>query len=151
MEQQTFAEVMFQQHRTPTRQGGFLEETKPVLARAELTTAIELLNPKPEAAGRPLVRVDRMLRIHCLQECSNLSDPAVQEGLYDLRAMRLFVGIDLSRESVSDETTICKFRHLPGGPPVGRITLCANPEVADLAGPADELKIDPEAQALFTF
>jgi IS5 family transposase len=28
------------------------------------------------------------------------------------RAMRQFVGIDLGREPVPDETTICKFRHL---------------------------------------
>ena len=53
-----------------------------------------------------------MLRIHCLQQWFNLSDPAVEEALYDSRAMRRFVGIDLGREPVPDETTICKFRHL---------------------------------------
>jgi transposase, IS5 family len=53
-----------------------------------------------------------MLRLHCLQQWFNLSDPAVEEALYDSRAMRQFVGIDLGREPVSDETTICKFRHL---------------------------------------
>jgi IS5 family transposase len=36
----------------------------------------------------------------------------VEEALYDSRAMRQFVGIDLGREPVPDETTICKFRHL---------------------------------------
>jgi IS5 family transposase len=53
-----------------------------------------------------------MLRIHFLQHWFNLSDPAVEEALYDSRAMRQFVGIDLGREPVPDETTICKFRHL---------------------------------------
>jgi IS5 family transposase len=53
-----------------------------------------------------------MLRLHCLQQWFNLSDPAVEEALYDSRAMRQFVGIDLGREPVPDETTICKFRHL---------------------------------------
>ena len=53
-----------------------------------------------------------MLRIHFLQHWFNLSDPAVEESLYDSRAMRRFVGIDLGREPVPDETTICKFRHL---------------------------------------
>jgi transposase, IS5 family len=47
-----------------------------------------------------------------LQQWFNLSDPAVEEALYDSRAMRQFVGIDLGREPVPDETTICKFRHL---------------------------------------
>jgi IS5 family transposase len=53
-----------------------------------------------------------MLRIHFLHHWFNLSDPAVEESLYDSRAMRRFVGIDLGREPVPDETTICKFRHL---------------------------------------
>ena len=33
-------------------------------------------------------------------------------ALYDSRAMRQFVGIDLGREPAPDETTICNFRHL---------------------------------------
>lgn len=53
-----------------------------------------------------------MLRIHFLQHWFNLSDPAVEEGMYDSRAMRHFVGIDLGREPAPDETTVCKFRHL---------------------------------------
>ncbi len=36
----------------------------------------------------------------------------MEEALYDSRALRKFVGIDLGREPVPDETTICKFRHL---------------------------------------
>src|SRR4029453_5009802 len=31
---------------------------------------------------------------------------------YDSPTMRAFVGIDLGREPVPDETTVCKFRHL---------------------------------------
>ena len=53
-----------------------------------------------------------MLRIYFLQQWFNLSDPAVEEALYDSVVMRDFVGIDLGREPVPDETTICKFRHL---------------------------------------
>jgi transposase, IS5 family len=41
-----------------------------------------------------------------------LSDPAVEEALYDSLAMRGFVGIDLGREPVPDETTVCRSRHL---------------------------------------
>ena len=47
-----------------------------------------------------------------LQQWFNLSDPAVEEALYDSLAMRGFVGIDLGREPVPNETTVCKFRHL---------------------------------------
>jgi IS5 family transposase len=53
-----------------------------------------------------------MLRIYFLQQWFNLSDPAVEEALYDSPLMREFVGIDLGREAVPDETTVCKFRHL---------------------------------------
>jgi IS5 family transposase len=38
-----------------------------------------------------------MLRIYFLQQWFNLSDPAVEEALYDSQAMRRFVGIDLGR------------------------------------------------------
>ena len=47
-----------------------------------------------------------------MQQWFNLSDPAVEEALYDSLAMRRFVGIDLGRERVPDETTVCRFRHL---------------------------------------
>lgn len=53
-----------------------------------------------------------MLRIYCLQHWFNLSEPAAEEAIYDSRAMRNFVGIDLGNEPAPDETTICKFRHL---------------------------------------
>jgi IS5 family transposase len=53
-----------------------------------------------------------MLRIYFLKLWFNLSDPAVEEALYDSVAMRSFVGIDLGVEGAPDETTVCKFRHL---------------------------------------
>ena len=77
-----------------------------------LAMVIEPYYPKPEGAGRPPVGVGRMLRLHFLQHWFTQSNPAVEEALYDSRAMRQFVGIDLGREPVPDETTICKFRHL---------------------------------------
>ena len=112
MPQQTFAEVSFEQYRKPTRRERFLDEMNRVVPWVELVAAIEPVYPKAEGPGRPPVGVERMLRLHCLQQWFNLSDPAVEEALYDSRAMRQFVGIDLGREPVPDETTICKFRHL---------------------------------------
>jgi IS5 family transposase len=37
----------------------------------------------------------------------------VEEALYDSIVLRQFVGSDLGREPVPDETTVCKFRRLP--------------------------------------
>ena len=41
-----------------------------------------------------------------------MSDPGVEEQLYESLSMRRFAGIDLGRERAPDETTTCKFRHL---------------------------------------
>src|SRR5579864_8427487 len=56
--------------------------------------------------------VERMLRVYFLQQWFNLSDPAVEEALYDSPGMRQFVGVDLGQEPAPDETAVCKFRHL---------------------------------------
>lgn len=62
--------------------------------------------------GRRPVGIERMLRIYFLQQWFSLSDPAVEEALYDSPLMRHFAQIDLGNEPVPDETTVCKFRHL---------------------------------------
>lgn len=53
-----------------------------------------------------------MLRVYFMQHWYNLSDPAMEEALYDSRAMREFAGIDLGNEPAPDESTILHFRHL---------------------------------------
>src|SRR5260370_5702757 len=79
----------------------------------EVTAAVATVYPKiSEQGGRPPIPLERMLRIYFLQLWFNLSDPAVEEALYDSVAMRSFVGIDLGVEGAPDETTVCKFRHL---------------------------------------
>ena len=66
----------------------------------KLLKLIEPMYPQGEGAGRSPMGLERMLRIHFLQHWFNLSDPAVEEALYD------------SRDAAPDETTVCKFRHL---------------------------------------
>src|SRR3989304_4777564 len=112
MRQQTLAGEGFECYRKATRRDQFLEEMEQIIPWRGLCEVIEPFYPKAEGAGRPPVGLERMLRIHFLQHWFNLSDPAVEEALYDSRAMRHFVGIDLGREPVPDETTVCKFRHL---------------------------------------
>ncbi len=112
MRQDSFSDAGFEKYRKKTRKEQFLEEMETIIPWQELSEAIEPFYPKPEGAGRRPVGIERMLRIHFVQHWFNLSDPAVEEALYDSRALRQFVGIDLGREPVPDETTICKFRHL---------------------------------------
>ena len=111
-QQSTFAEAGFEAYYKPTRREQFLGEMDQVVPWGELCALIEPFYPKNDGAGRPTVGLERMLRIYFLQQWFNLSDPSVEEALYDSRAMRAFVGIDLGREGAPDETTVCKFRHL---------------------------------------
>ena len=101
----------FERYTKKTRRAQFLEEMEQVVPWAKLCALIEPHYPKV-GGGRPPVGVERMLRIYFLQQWFNLSDPGVEEALYDSVVMRDFVGIDLGREPVPDETTVCKFRHL---------------------------------------
>lgn len=103
----------FERHRKTTKRDVFLAEMDQVVPWAALCALIAPVYPKVGATGgRPPIGLERMLRMYFLQHWYNLSDPAVEESLYDSQAMRRFVGIDLGREAVPDETTLCKFRHL---------------------------------------
>ena len=52
-----------------------------------------------------------MLRVHCMQLFYNLSDPAMEDALYEIESMRRFAGLRIAGP-LPDETTILKFRHL---------------------------------------
>ena len=115
MRQQTLAvaaEGNFEKYRKPTRREIFLMEMDRIVPWAHL---VDLIGPHyPKAGnGRHPVGVERMLRMYFLQQWFKLPDPAVEESLYESASMRQFVGIDLGKEPVPDETTICRFRHLP--------------------------------------
>jgi IS5 family transposase len=112
MRQQSLADGSFEKYRKKTCKEVFLDEMDQIIPRQELTAAIKPFYPTPKGAGRRPKGIERMLRIHFLQHWFELSDTAAEEALYDSRAMRQFVGIDLGQEPVPDETTICKFRHL---------------------------------------
>ena len=53
--------------------------------------AVEPIYHQAEGPGRPPVGVERMLRFNCLQQWFNLSDSAVEEALYDTRAIGRWV------------------------------------------------------------
>ena len=77
---------------------------------AELGGRIAPVYPQRGRGRRPYpLRV--MLRIHCLQLWFNLSDPGMEQELYDSRSMLEFAGLSLA-EPIPDETTILHFRHL---------------------------------------
>ena len=112
MKQRTLAMANgFERYSKKTRRAAFLEEMEQVVPWSELCALLDPVYPKA-GNGRQPVGMERMLRIYFLQQWFNLSDPAVEEALYDSAVMRHFAGIDLGNEPVPDETTVCKFRHL---------------------------------------
>ena len=112
-QQQTLAMAAgFEKHAKRTRRAEFLSQMNVVVPWRELVAEIEPFYPRSEGPGRPPVGLERMLRMYFLQQWFNLSDPGVEEALYESLSMRHFVGIDLGSEPVPDETTVCKFRHL---------------------------------------
>ena len=79
----------------------------------ELVLLIAPHAPTPGAkGGRPPFAVETMLRIHFVQQWFNLSDPAMEEALYDMALFREFVGLDAGEDNLPDESTILRFRHL---------------------------------------
>jgi IS5 family transposase len=112
MAQMTFGAMSgFEKHRKVTRRAQFLAEMNQVVPWSRLLALIEPYYPKV-GNGRPPKGLEIMLRMYFLQHWFNLSDPAVEEALYDSLAMRAFVGIDLGRDAAPDETTVLNFRRL---------------------------------------
>jgi len=102
MRQKTFADEAFERYRKVTRREEFLGQMDTVMPWRELCEVIEPFYPKPQGAGHLPKELEMMLRIQFLQYWFNLSDPAVEEALYDSRAMRRFTGIDLGEMPVND-------------------------------------------------
>ena len=108
--QRSFADVEFEGAKRQTRRARFLQQLDTLMPWARLEHRIRPVYP-PGERGRPPYPLAVMLRIHGVQLCYNLSDPAMEDALYDSRAVQRFVGVSL-REALPDETTILHFRHL---------------------------------------
>src|ERR1700761_1175780 len=94
-----------------TRKRDFLDEMRRVVPWSRLIALIEPHYPKGKT-GRPPFPVATMLQIHFLQQWFGLSDPAMEEALYDVPLYREFAGLDGGMTRLPDETTILRFRHL---------------------------------------
>ncbi len=73
----------------------------------------ELIYPfySEKKRGPKKVPLERRIRILCLQQWYGFSDPAMEEKIYDRMTFQTFLGLDLLKDSVPDETTILNFRH----------------------------------------
>jgi IS5 family transposase len=97
--------------RKVTRRAKFLSEMDAVMPWTMLLTIIEPFYPKG-TGGRAPMPLERMLRIYFMQQWFNLSDPGMEDALYEIDSMRRFARLELNQAAVPDETTILNFRHL---------------------------------------
>ena len=111
MKQTTFASMAWAAKGKVTRRERFLAEMNAVIPWARLVALIEPRYPKA-GGGRPPLPLERMLRIYFMQQWFNLSDPQAEDALYDSESMRRFAGVELAEDTIPDETTILRFRHL---------------------------------------
>src|SRR5467141_3473369 len=112
MKQQSLAsQGVFEKYGRKSRRELFLDEMQQVVPWSDLESLVAPHYPKAGNGRRP-VGLGIMLRTYFVQQWFNLSDPGVEEALYDSAALRRFVCVDLGRAPAPDETTICRFRHL---------------------------------------
>ncbi len=107
----TFASLAYENKKRQTRREKFLEEMDKVVPWEGLLEIIKGYYPKA-GNGRQPMPLERILRIYFMQQWYGLSDPAMEDALYDSESMRRFAGIDLAADVIPDETTILHFRHL---------------------------------------
>lgn len=106
----SFSEAEFQHKKRKTRREKFLERMDALIPWSKLEACITPSYPKGKG-GRPSYPMSAMLRVHCMQLFYNLSDPAMEDALYEIESMRRFAGLRLSGP-LPDETTILNFRRL---------------------------------------
>jgi len=111
MKQETFASLAWSNKGHTTRRERFLGEMNAVMPWPRLVALIAPHYPTG-TGGRPPMPLERMLRIYCMQQWFNQSDPGMEDALYDSESMRRFAGVELAEDAIPDETTILNFRHL---------------------------------------
>jgi len=105
------SQSVFEKYGRKSRRELFLDEMELIVPWAELMALVEPYYAKA-GKGRQPVGLAIMLRTYFVQQWFNLSDPGVEEALYESPVVRRFVGVDLGVAPAPDETTVLRFRHL---------------------------------------
>jgi IS5 family transposase len=110
MDQLSFGDADFASKGKTTRKERFLAEMEGIVPWSKLMRVIAPVYPDGGNGRRPYP-LATMLRVHLMQNWFSLSDPAMEDALYDMPALRTFAGLS-SVSAIPDETTILNFRHL---------------------------------------
>ena len=110
-EQRTVASVVYDAKRKVTRRERCLAEMDAVIPWARLLARVAPHDATAGRGRRPLP-LETMLRVYFLQQWFDWSDPQAEDMLYDSESMRRFARVELGEDTVPDESTILRFRHL---------------------------------------
>ena len=121
MDQLSFSEAEYNHKKRKTRREKFLDQMEELIPWKRLEGKIRKYYPQPGNGRRPY-ELSTMLRVHCMQLFYNLSDPAMEDALYEIESMRRFAGLSLTKP-IPDETTILNFRHLLEKHGLGKVLL----------------------------
>lgn len=110
-EQRTFAGLAWSRKGKVTRREQFLAEMDAVIPWDRLLPLLEPHYPKAGRGRQPL-GLEKMLRIYFVQQWFDLSDPGAEDAVYDSESIRRFVGVELGEDTVPDQSTILRFRHM---------------------------------------
>src|ERR1700730_10576697 len=104
MKRQSLArQGVFEKYGRTSRRELFLEEMEQVVPWSALESLVRPHYAKA-GKGRQPVGLSIMLRTYFVQQWFNLSDPGVEELLYESPVIRRFVGVDLGIAAAPDET-----------------------------------------------
>src|SRR3990172_9083712 len=85
----SFASLAYENKKKKTRREKFLEEMDRVIPWEELLQIVKKYYPVA-GNGRQPMPLERMLRIYFMQQWYGLSDPAMEDALYNIESMRRF-------------------------------------------------------------
>ena len=111
MKQGRFSEIGMSRPGKQTLRAIFLDQMAAVVPWDRFEALIRPHYPVAGRGRRPYP-LGSMLKIHFMQQWFGLSDPAMEEALFETPLLRDFSGISFDFEGVPDETTILNFRHL---------------------------------------
>ena len=106
-DQRTLASVPYDSKGRTTRRERFLTEMDAMIPWVRLQAHYVVAG-----RGRRPLPLETMLRVYFLQQWFDLSDPQAKDMLYNSESMRRFARVELGEDTVPDESTTLRFRHL---------------------------------------
>lgn len=110
-DQISFSDIEYQCRKRVSKRERFLNKMESILPWSEMENLVEPFYPS-HRRGRPSRGVNTMLRMYLLHKWFNLSSEGIEDAIYDSYAMRKFLSVDFTYESVPDSSTLQKFRRL---------------------------------------